>query len=491
MRWLALWIGLWTADAAVIKGVLVDNYTGRPLARTLCVLTPLQGTREATLSLRTGAAGQFTFSNLAPGAYLLTCTHRGFAPLRHGQKNWNAPAAPIVVGSDDAPFLTLRMRRYGGITGTIQDENEIGFADVDVYAYKANRPSRHVAKTRTDDRGNFRLGGLEPGTYLVRTGAQQLEDGTGLLPSFHREAVTPEEARPVDVILEEDTRFVSVRPAYGKLLRLRGQVYAGGGPVQVTLTSPLGSVTTLADSQGNFSFDQLPPGPYEVLAVLRTGTATLADWRELYLDRDNDNAGLTLARTAQAQATIVGTEGQPAAPTLLLRRKELDGEGIELRWPGGKGYQELLPGKWEARAVTEPSNYPASIQIIGPPRRGDAWSEFRANKSSLVRLQVVISGKPAAVSGKAARAANDPAGGAVVFLETWDPDTGRRIGELRKQTTDSAGAFRFEGLPPGTYRLLATFEFVDPDEREMANGRLIRLTEGEAMVQDLDLFVIP
>jgi hypothetical protein len=66
---------------------------------------------------------------------------------------------------------------------------------------------------------------------------------------------------------------------------------------------------------------------------------------------------------------------------------------------------------------------------------------------------------------------------APVFLEGWDPNTRRRIGELRRVWTDASGSFRFGGLTPGTYRLLSTFDYNSPDEAQinMYTTRTIRV----------------
>ena len=61
------------------------------------------------------------------------------------------------------------MLRFGGITGTVRDENEVGIADQDVAAYTNTEPPYVVSRATTDDRGVFRISGLYPGSYLVRT----------------------------------------------------------------------------------------------------------------------------------------------------------------------------------------------------------------------------------------------------------------------------------------------------------------------------------
>ena len=58
--------------AAVIRGDVVENQSGRPLARTLVVAQPVQGTGAKYASVLTTGYGTFEFPALPGGVYLLT-----------------------------------------------------------------------------------------------------------------------------------------------------------------------------------------------------------------------------------------------------------------------------------------------------------------------------------------------------------------------------------------------------------------------------------
>src|ERR1035441_4734288 len=124
------------AHAAVIRGVVLDRSTGRPLARSLVTLRPVEGVGGKPQSVRADRTGQFAFS-VSAGMYLLRASGDG--------RSSNA-AAPHRRPRD-------------------------------------NRRPRHL-----------RIPGLEPGTYYVRTAAKQLEDGSGLLPTFHKETMTVDQS---------------------------------------------------------------------------------------------------------------------------------------------------------------------------------------------------------------------------------------------------------------------------------------------------------
>jgi hypothetical protein len=214
------------ASAASIQGMVVEHFSGRPLARAEVKLTVIgpQGTAGSEIKTRASSAGQFLFSGLGVGAYLLSASRTGFAELRYGQKTWKAAGAPIVLSEADSHFLAeLRLRRLGAIAGIVWDENQVGLADQDVVVYEATRPPKIAAQVKTDDRGVYRAGGLEPGRYYVRTRGRMMDEGSGALPTFFKDVGPVEQARTVDAYLDQQTDDVNIQPVFGRLFPLRGK----------------------------------------------------------------------------------------------------------------------------------------------------------------------------------------------------------------------------------------------------------------------------
>src|SRR3954453_13175750 len=180
-------------DASILRGYVVEHATGKVLARTLVAILPLPGTNGPTLSVRTNSYGVFEFINIPEGAYLVNASRRGFATVHYGQKRYNAPGTPVVLEKDQTTTISVRMPRFGAITGFVVDENDVGMTEHEVIAYRNSRPPKPVAKFPTDDRGWFRIWGLEPGFYLIRTAGRRYDDGD-YLPTFFRETLRVEEA---------------------------------------------------------------------------------------------------------------------------------------------------------------------------------------------------------------------------------------------------------------------------------------------------------
>jgi hypothetical protein len=173
-------------QAAVIRGTVVEQPAGRALSRTVVTLQPVSGTPGELRSLRTNNLGQFEFDGLAAGAYVIRASRRGFMTIEYGQKQWNSAGIPLSVAAEASSFLNLRLPRYPGITGTVVDENDVGMPEMEVFAYRATQPPQLVAHAVSDDRGVYRISGLTPGTYLVRTAAWR-GDAIDYLPTFSRE----------------------------------------------------------------------------------------------------------------------------------------------------------------------------------------------------------------------------------------------------------------------------------------------------------------
>ena len=81
--WLLVALGAACLQAAAIRGTVVENQTGRPLARALVVLEPVSGVAQRTASTRTNQFGTFEFSGLPGGAYLMAVSRPGFAPVNY------------------------------------------------------------------------------------------------------------------------------------------------------------------------------------------------------------------------------------------------------------------------------------------------------------------------------------------------------------------------------------------------------------------------
>ena len=69
----------------------------------------------------TNDEGEFAFTRLPPGRYLVAGVKEGFVTVHHGARRPNRPGLSIAVQANETRRITLRMPVGGVITGTVTD----------------------------------------------------------------------------------------------------------------------------------------------------------------------------------------------------------------------------------------------------------------------------------------------------------------------------------------------------------------------------------
>ncbi len=484
--------------AADIKGTVVENQSGHPVARVAVALETVPGGSGLKLSARTNINGFFEFSNLPAGAYMLTAARVGFATVQYGQKQWKSAGMPVIVGENDSAALSIRLPRFGAITGTVLDENDVGLPDHDVIAYRNTQPPTPASRATSDDRGMFRISGLEPGEYLVRTAGKRYDD-ISYVPTFAKESQTVGQAFPVQVELDQQVDRSDVRPATGRLFTLTVEAITVPPdpseplPVTMTLASELGRETI----QGNVHrFGPLPVGEYEVFsqAPLDRRPGFQGDYRKVNLTQDT-----TLKFVLHEEGDVVfafegasAASGNPGSIQVLARRKDLAGPGADQVLKLANNRAHLSAGPWQLALQPNPafyaSGFSSSRNLPSGDSRADGWNDFAGG----VGVRFTLSGSPGAIHGTV-KSAGAPVIGAPVFLEPVDLEPARRVTDTFATRTDVNGQYRFNGLAPGNYRVLSSFEYVkvDPAIMSQAAAKQVIVENTHDLQQDLDLFMLP
>jgi hypothetical protein len=487
---LVLLLASTTLQAAVIRGVVVEHASGKPLARTQIVIAPLPGTPSQTQSFRTNTFGNFSQAGFPAGAYLISAARRGFPPIQYGQKSWRAAGTPVVVKEDESVFLTIRMPRYGAITGSVVDENDVGIPDHEVVAYRYGKPPTLIARATADDRGVFRIAGLDPGRYLVRTVARLYEDG-GYLPTFYRETLRVDDASFLDVDLDRDVGDARVHVLPGRLYSITGS-FPPSTPVTLTLVSDVGRETITAN--GPFRFPNKPPGPYEIWASTEDGRGAYVPFN--LAERDWE-ARIPLIPMCSLFFYLRGPKGEmidPSTVEVQVRRVDLAGVAPPEKQAIKNARGQILPGRWQFRFVPNANYVAMDFRGCRGERpeggRGDSWNETIVNQPSCM-IAFTLSSHPSTIRGVVSNA-HEPVSGVPVFLEPWDPKDRKRLGDPHIVRTDMQGRYELIGLAPGTYRLVSTFEYANPESFDIdeMRPRTLVVEEGRDQQQDLDLFVI-
>lgn len=478
-----------SAPAAVLEGVVLENRSARPLARARVTLESIRGGAPSPAgSVLTDSAGRFSFHSLPGGAYLLSARRVGYLTAKYGQKRWNGAGTPVVLDADGRFFAEFRLRRLGVITGQVLDENDVGLAGHDVYAFRLGEtPLRIAGGGATDDRGVYRITGLEPGRYSIRTGTRQLEDGRGLLPTFYGQTTEAGQAKPVEVDLDRETAGADIQPLFGRLAKITGKVF-GGAPASVVLYSDTGKREVQVPADGTFQFDQLGPGFYQLIAT-STGEPQRAAYQKVTVKEGTTDVSLLLARLPVLRIRCQDKSGQrldAAGLSVFLRRKEPPDAAPVLVFQAGET-KPLPPGEYELAAMSAAGYY---VEALHVPQRGRQARELSAMPDGVLEVAVVLGSQPAGVRGKVLDAEGRPVTGAPVFLTALDPDLRARINGPRSVRAGENGEFRFFGLPPGRYQLFSSFEISEPEETDWAALPVSSVLLEERQEAALDLKLI-
>jgi protocatechuate 3,4-dioxygenase beta subunit len=489
-----------SAQAGTIHGVVLEQASGRPLARVVVRLDPVPNSGGKALNTRAGRSGQFVFPAVMPGIYLLVAVRDGYFPAAYGQRRPIGRGTPLEVTADSNLFAELRLRHKGALTGRVLDENGVGRPGVSVLAYRARLPLLSAGSGLSDDRGMFRIHGLDPGKYWVRSASHTLDDGSGWLPTFGPQSREARDARVHPVTVDADSTDADVTPDPGELFHLGGVIACDTtGPVIVTLSSETGRRRTqTACPVGGYRFEGLAPGVYEVFASLPDGAA--AGFIELYLDRDSEagNVQVTQSPAVDIEVRRVGSNALADIPLTLTGRRQ-DLSEAEAEHDIARPRSTLAPGHWELRAHPPAGQYVESIVNLrsarrrpGRAERASDWFEVFIEARSGSRIRVTVSDQAGQIAGKV-MTDSKPVPGAPVFLWPVAEASRRSLSGSLQALSDTEGRFRFDSLPPGDYRMVASFDVNEIDEElvELSRAAIVHADASQTTNIELPVWIAP
>ena len=468
--------------AAVIEGLVLEDRTGKPLARARVSLEPVKEGSSAA-PVFTDSNGTFQFADLVAGTYRISAERAGFVISRFGQSRFDSAASPISLPADGHFFARMRLQRPGLISGAVLDENSIGLPGFSVSAYRIAERPKLVAAVNTNERGLYRLPSLGPGRYALITSARILEDGRGLVPTFYGQATTLAQARLVDIQLDGEQTAIDISPIPGRLNSVRGQLN-GPGVLAVQMLGDLGMQESPVRADGSFEFSGVPAGSYLVIAG--TGSATSAA-EGVTVQGEDRFVALRLGVSPVVELSCSGSgapqkESSPGLVVFLERDLLADGEGRRLDC--GKSLQ-VPAGRWRIRPLPLSNAYVQSLTEARTPDEGRSEAfELSLSPGDKKQIVAMLSLKTARVKGQVTINGGTPAIGMPVGLLAVADDVNRRMGGARLTRADSEGRFRFDGLAPGDYRIVTSpdLDSVAAIENFGPNGQALRLTEGEEAI---------
>lgn len=449
---------------------------------------------------RTDAEGRYRITGVQPGRYVVTPMAPAYVLL--DVTNF-PPGKPLTLSAGDSVEDTdFRILRGGVITGRVTDSdgNPVIAEPVQVTPADSTpeqQRSRFFAVDQrdlaTDDRGVYRVYGVQPGRYLVSVGG----DGRTLRASgakyyrrtFHPSAVEESQAKVVEVTLGGESADVDITlGSPEKTYKVSGRfVYAdtnqpvpvssfGYGMFDPATGHPLGEyMGGSANARGEFQATGLAPGRYRLFAS--PGPRESVDW---YSDStpfevsDSDVSGLVVklhrGSTVSGVVTIEGLRDSATAARMLT--------GVRVYGSASQrgGDVNAGPGGF-VRPVPVAPDGSFTVTGVRPGRlrldvstsevKGLAFSRLEVNGveqrdgidiaegAQVTGVRVVLVQGTATLRGQLSFPGGGapPQGARMIVIARRVSTSANRF--TKSSEADARGRFQMEGLPVGEYDVQA------------------------------------
>lgn len=365
------------------------------------------------------------------------------------------------------------MWRYAAITGVVLDENNEPLVGAQIRVlrrdYVAGRRRLTLGATdTTDDRGQYRIGSLEAGEYIIA------------LPMIQRPSL--------DSMLSgmRDGAIAGAAGGGGNVMvATRVSVAAGSGAEPVIISSMDGAVPSAGTTEDGLPLTYQTEYYTGALAAARATPITLGPGEE----RSGIDFKLTPVRAMSISGTVTGPEGP--APNVQLQLIPADAE--ELTSPietatattdgdGNFVFAMVPTGQYTLRALRQARGGPggatqtftmsggnatfvtrqvieSSAQTAPLPEQPTLWAEMSvgvgtrdvADVAVALRTGLTVSGT-VVFNGSAAQPTHEQRGSIPITLEPADGRTAGLTGVVRGRI-DASGTFTTMGVPSGRYIL--------------------------------------
>lgn len=490
-----------------VTGSVANEVTGEPLAHAHVLLSGFPNTFGAI----TTVDGRFSIVAIPPGTYTLFAERRGYRSISGSDLN-----KPIEIKSGARiKDLAVQLVPDAVISGRVLDSNG---APMDNIVLQAISPGQTRYAT-TDDRGEFRIGGLRQGRYLLKANISSLglpaeirTDGTAEIyyaPTYYPSTAIVKSAVPVQAHAGQETGGLDIKLVPSAVLHVSGFISnMPEGPRQNVIASmQIGLMHNAARIGPDFKFVfwQVPPGRHQLFAQYMDskGKQLRSAPAEINLTNTSiDGLNLSLSQPLELDGQIE-VEGGASFRSLkvrpLLRLQpvgsiEHAAQSQTVDYDGTFKIHDIFPGRYYVVGQYLPPGVYVKSARVGTIESLGSVLDLRGLPGN-GDLTVLLGKSSAAISGTV-RDAKGPVGGVQVAM-FFDNEYCSDLFELASVGAD--GAYSFHGVPPGKYRLLAW----DPARSDSYSSQdtwtsealalyesvieKIEVSEGDTISQDLKL----
>ena len=503
-----------------IRGRVTAADTGKPLrrARVRVIADGIDAFTRPVMA-NTNSRGEFEVAGLPEGSYFVTGSRAGYIDVQYGQRRPLDRGLTVAVRAGQATDrIDLALPRAGVLAGRITDEVGEPYPGVRVDAltmrYRNGRQQPAIAGvSTTDDLGQFRISGLQPGSYYIvatstETWRNEKKETLGY-PSTYYPAGTADQAQLVALRPSEQRSDLFLTLQAGRTANISGRVVraagepAAGAAVTIAYRYPgvimtAGMRSVRAGADGSFQIKDVPGGAYKVMSGGDDADLTVSG-------ADIDNVVLTHRTGSTVTGAIITDEGTPP-PFPVSGVRVLIETSSEKVLPTVRVVQvgtdwsftmKNLGGPFMFRVLGIPDDWMMASATLGEADIADEPFDVPTGGKEIAGVRIVVTRKVGTVSGTVldAKGAASSAASVIVFSDDskyWGP--GSRF--VRTTRPGSDGRFSFSHLPPGAYRAVA-LDYLEEGRHEDAalltelRDTATSFTLGEGEMRVLTLTVLP
>ncbi len=252
----------------------------------------MQGMNTPPITAKTDAEGRYRIANLLPGTYRVAAYAPAYVIEGDNRSAYQFGKIVTLSEGESAENVDFNMVRGGVITGRVTDENgkpvvfeSVGAFRLDAQGKRTNTFAAEMMGWQTDDRGIYRIYGLDPGRYVVGAGAsredqfRQSEQTNIYQRTYHPETTDEKKAAVVELKPGTEAEHIDIKLSSAtKGYVASGRVVEGesGQPIPgisiiYVIAKPnsfsMGGGNSFTNSNGEFQFEGLSPNTYIAFAT--------------------------------------------------------------------------------------------------------------------------------------------------------------------------------------------------------------------------------
>jgi 5-hydroxyisourate hydrolase-like protein (transthyretin family) len=410
---------------AAASGMVTKPGGSEPLAKATINLAPVApGPNARVRTTVTEEDGRFILRDIEPGDYRLTVQNERYGTASYGQRKPGGPGTILTITpGQQLSELRISMIPTGTIAGRVTGRNgePLVYTTVQAlkYAYRDGRKTLTMAQiATTDDRGEYRLFWLPPGSYFVAAAKAQTIAGTPTLAGPVRPGMGASSSL-TDVVTQ----------AFQVLEVMQGEAFLSA------------NTTTRILEDGTVQEEAWAPVYYPAATEARLATA-------IDVAAGTTRSGIDIvigpARIQNVRGRVVGF-AQGSTPTVVLVplntagfRNPSSGKGAS-SIDGSFGFTGVLPGEYVVVARDMRAG------VMGPPL------PIYVGDGDVENLTVSV-GQPLSLTGRilVEGAANPRA--ALVSLRPSDLPLST-LAPINSQIDAQTGSFVLNNVVPGDYQI--------------------------------------